>query len=163
MTAVAPAALERLATALGAHFSTTLIQGEERRPRLVVVDRRTRAATEVYADDRGWLWWPWAEPAAVTDDPQAAARRVTAHPARHSPSQVPAVTGPTTEPVWGHRPHPPRSTRHRPAPRVVMMPWVLRVVQGAPGRSQVSAVLQVSGPARASRARPPEWRRSRRR
>ena len=89
MTAPAPAVLEQLATALGARFSTTLIQGDERRPRLVVVDRHTRAATEVYADDHGWLWWPWAEPAAVTNDPLTAARRVTAILRGTSPTRDP--------------------------------------------------------------------------
>jgi hypothetical protein len=73
-----PAALQRLDTALGSQFSTTLVQEGGRWPRLVVVDRQTQAATEVYADERGWFWWPWAEPAAITDDPVTAAHQVTA-------------------------------------------------------------------------------------
>ena len=73
-----PAALERLATALGPGFSTTLVRQEGRRPRLVVVDRQTQAATDVYADEDGRFGWPWAAPAAVTDDPQAAAHRIQA-------------------------------------------------------------------------------------
>jgi hypothetical protein len=78
MTAAAPAALERLAAVLGAQFSTTLIQRAGHRPRLVVVDRHTQATTEVYADDHGRLWWPWAELVAITDDPHTAAHKVTA-------------------------------------------------------------------------------------
>lgn len=74
----APAALERLALALGGGFSTTLVQGGGRRACLAVVDRQSAATAEVHADDRGRYWWPWAEPVAVTDDPLAAAYRVTA-------------------------------------------------------------------------------------
>jgi len=79
MTAPAsvPAALERLATALGPGFSTVLVHQAGRAPRLVVVDRQTQAATEVYADEDGRFGWPWAEPATVTDDPLAAAHHVT--------------------------------------------------------------------------------------
>jgi hypothetical protein len=44
----------------------------------LVVDRRSRATTEVCADEGGRFWGPWAEPAAVTDDPLTAACRVTA-------------------------------------------------------------------------------------
>jgi len=74
--ASAPAALDRLAAALGSGFSTTLVRRAGRRPRLTVVDRHTRAATEVCADEQGRYLWPWAEPVAVTDDPQAAACRI---------------------------------------------------------------------------------------
>jgi len=75
--ASAPAALERLAVALGPGFSITLVHRAGRRPRLTVVDRHTRAATEVCADERGRYLWPWAAPVAVTDDPVTAARRIT--------------------------------------------------------------------------------------
>ena len=44
----APAALERLAAALGPGFSITLVRRAGRRPRLTVADRHTRAATEAY-------------------------------------------------------------------------------------------------------------------
>jgi hypothetical protein len=74
----APAALERLALALGGEFSTTLVQGGGRRACLTVADRQTAATAEVHADDHGRYWWPWAEPAAFTDDPLTAAYRVTA-------------------------------------------------------------------------------------
>jgi hypothetical protein len=73
----APAALERLADALGAQFSTTLVQRAGRRPHLTVVDRHTQAATEVYADEHGRYLWPWAEPIAITNDPMTAARAIT--------------------------------------------------------------------------------------
>jgi len=73
-----PAALERLATALGPGFVTTLVTGAGRRPYLSVTCRDTRAAEDVYADDRGWYWWGWAERIAATSDPLAAARWVTA-------------------------------------------------------------------------------------
>lgn len=80
MSAPAPAgphaALNRLASALGPQFSTTLVQRAGHRPHLVVVDRHTQAATDVYADERGRYRWPWARPAAATDDPLAAAQRV---------------------------------------------------------------------------------------
>jgi hypothetical protein len=72
-----PAALENLAAALGTAFSTILIYQAGRAPHLVVVDRQTQAATDVYADQDGRFGWPWAEPAAVTDDPLTAAHRVT--------------------------------------------------------------------------------------
>jgi hypothetical protein len=75
--ASAPAALEALADALGPAFSTTLVHRDGRRPRLTVVDRHTQAATEVCADEHGRYLWPWAEPAAVTSDPLAAARAIT--------------------------------------------------------------------------------------
>jgi hypothetical protein len=72
-----PAALETLAAALGPGFSTILVHQAGRAPRLVVVDRQTQAATDVYADQDGRFRWPWAEPAAVTNDPLTAAHRVT--------------------------------------------------------------------------------------
>jgi len=75
--ASAPAALDRLAAALGSGFSTTLVRRAGRRPRLTVVDRHTGAATEVCADEQGRYLWPWAEPGAVTSDPQATARQIT--------------------------------------------------------------------------------------
>src|SRR5262249_348025 len=71
-------ALNRLATVLGSQFSTTLVQRAGRPPRLVVVDRHTQAATDVYADQHGWFWWPWAEPTAVTNDLPTAGHRVKA-------------------------------------------------------------------------------------
>jgi hypothetical protein len=74
----APAALEQLAVALGGQFSTILVCQAGWRPCLAVVDRLSRATTEVCADEGGRFWWPWAEPAAVTDDPLTAACRVTA-------------------------------------------------------------------------------------
>jgi hypothetical protein len=89
----APAALARLATALGAQFSTTLVHRAGRRPHLTVADRHTQAATEVYADDRGRYQWPWAEPAAVTGDPLTAARQITAILRGDAPDGGPAVTG----------------------------------------------------------------------
>jgi len=73
----APAALERLAAALGSGFSTILVHRAGRRPHLTVVDRHTQAATEVYADEHGRYLWPWAEPVAITGDPRAAARCIT--------------------------------------------------------------------------------------
>lgn len=74
----APAALGRLATALGPGFSTALVTGTGRQPCLAVVDQRTYAAEDACADDSGWFWWSWAEPIAATEDPLTAARRVTA-------------------------------------------------------------------------------------
>jgi len=76
-TGSVPAALESLAAALGPGFSTILIDQAGRAPHLVVVDRQTQAATDVYADQDGRFGWPWAEPAAVTDDPLAAAHHLT--------------------------------------------------------------------------------------
>jgi hypothetical protein len=73
-----PAALEHLATALGPGFITALVTGTGRRARLSVISRDTRAGEDVYADEAGWFWWPWAERIATTDDPLAAARQVTA-------------------------------------------------------------------------------------
>jgi hypothetical protein len=74
-----PAALERLATALDpGEFAAILVTRAGRRPRLAVVDRRTCAGEDVYADDSGWFWWAWAEPIAATDDPLTAAHLVTA-------------------------------------------------------------------------------------
>jgi hypothetical protein len=73
-----PAALERLAVALGPGFITTLVTSTGRRPRLSVVSRDTRAGEDVYADEDGWFWWPWAERIAATSDPLAAAYQVTA-------------------------------------------------------------------------------------
>ena len=75
--ASAPAALERLAVALGPGFSITLVHRVGRRPRLTVVDRHTRAATEVCADEHGRYLWPWAAPAAVTSDPLTAAQAIS--------------------------------------------------------------------------------------
>ena len=71
-----PAALERLATALGPGFITTLVTGSGRRPCLSVTCRDTRAGEDVYAGS-SWFWWPWAERIAATSDPLAAARHVT--------------------------------------------------------------------------------------
>jgi hypothetical protein len=73
-----PAALDQLATALGRQFSATLIISPGRRARLSVTCRHTSAGGDVYADEGGWYWWPWAGRIAPSDDPQAAARRVTA-------------------------------------------------------------------------------------
>jgi hypothetical protein len=73
-----PAALEQLATALGPKFITTLVTGPGRRAHLSVVSRDTRAGEDVYADEGGWFWWPWAERIAATSDPLAAAHQVTA-------------------------------------------------------------------------------------
>ena len=80
MTAVGSglAALERLATALGPGFITTLITGDGHTPRLSVISRDNHAGEEVYADEGGWFWWPWAERIAAIDDPLAAAYHVTA-------------------------------------------------------------------------------------
>jgi hypothetical protein len=55
-----PAALDRLATALGAQFVTTVVTSPGRRARLTVIDRHTQAASDIYADEHGWYWWPWA-------------------------------------------------------------------------------------------------------
>jgi hypothetical protein len=73
-----PAALEYLAAALGPGFITTLVTGAGRRPHLSVTCRDTRAGEDVYADDSGWYWWPWAERIAATSDPLAAAHHITA-------------------------------------------------------------------------------------
>jgi hypothetical protein len=73
-----PAALEHLATALGPAFVTTLVTGPGHRPRLSVTCRDTRAGEDVYADEAGWFWWPWAQRIGATDDPLAAAYHVTA-------------------------------------------------------------------------------------
>jgi hypothetical protein len=75
---VAVGALEQLATALGPRFVTAMVTGTDRRPRLSVICRDTRASEDVLADDRGWFWWPWAERIAATDDPLAAAQHVSA-------------------------------------------------------------------------------------
>ena len=73
-----PAALEQLAAALGPQFSTTFIRQPGRHPRLAVADKHTHATTEVYTDEHGQMWWPWATPAAITTDPLTAAHQVTA-------------------------------------------------------------------------------------
>jgi hypothetical protein len=73
-----PAALENLAAALGPIFATTLVTGTGRPPRLTVINRRTCAGEDIYADDGGWFLWPWAERIAATDDPLTAAHWVTA-------------------------------------------------------------------------------------
>jgi hypothetical protein len=73
-----PAALEQLASALGPAFVTALTAGTGRRPRLSVICRDTHAGEDVYADEAGWFWWPWAERIAATSDPLAAAHQVTA-------------------------------------------------------------------------------------
>jgi hypothetical protein len=72
-----PAALDHLASALGAQFVTTVVTSPGQRPRLTVIDRHTQAASDIYADDHGWYWWPWAERIGGTDDPLTAARRIT--------------------------------------------------------------------------------------
>ncbi len=74
----APAALEYLATALGPGFVTTLVTGTGHPPHLSVISRDTQAGHDVYADESGWYWWPWAERIAATSDPLAAAHQVTA-------------------------------------------------------------------------------------
>jgi hypothetical protein len=74
----ADGALEQLAIALGPQFVTAMVTGTGRHPRLSVTCRDTRASGDVLADDRGWFWWPWAEPIAATDDPLAAAHQVSA-------------------------------------------------------------------------------------
>jgi hypothetical protein len=73
-----PAALERLAIALGPGFITILVTGPGRPAHLSVTCRDTRAGEEVYADESGWFWWPWAERIAATSDPLAAAHHITA-------------------------------------------------------------------------------------
>jgi hypothetical protein len=73
-----PAALEHLAAALGRGFITTLVTGTGHRPYLSVTCRDSHAAEDVYADEGGWFWWPWAERIATTDDPLAAACHITA-------------------------------------------------------------------------------------
>jgi hypothetical protein len=55
-----PAALERLATALGPRFSTTLVTGPGRRPCLAVTSRHTAAGDNIYADAVAY-WWSWVE------------------------------------------------------------------------------------------------------
>lgn len=74
----ATAALERLATALGPAFVTTLVTGTGRPPRLTVISRQTCSGKDVYADEHGWFWWSSAERIAPADDPLTAAHRVTA-------------------------------------------------------------------------------------
>jgi hypothetical protein len=74
----APAALEHLTTALGPSFVTTLVTGTGRKPHLSVISRDTYAAEDVYADEAGCYWWPWAERIAATEDPLAAAYQVSA-------------------------------------------------------------------------------------
>ena len=97
MTAVGPAsaptALERLAAELDrTEFTTVLITGTGRRPRLTVENRRTKAIEDIYADS--WYWWSPAEKIASTDNPVAAAQQVTA---RLKGSGSPASnTGPPT-------------------------------------------------------------------
>jgi hypothetical protein len=81
-----PAALDRLATALGRQFATTLVNSPGRRPRLSVTCRHTRAAGDIYADDSGWYWWGCAERIATTDDPLTAAHRITAALRGHLPA-----------------------------------------------------------------------------
>ena len=73
----APAALDALAEALGPGFSTTVVHRAGRRPRLTVVDRLSRAATEVCADEHGRYLWPWAAPATITSDPRTAVQAIT--------------------------------------------------------------------------------------
>jgi hypothetical protein len=73
-----PAALEQLASALGPAFITALTAGTGHRPRLSVTCRDTHAGEDVYADEAGWYWWPWAERIAPASDPLAAAYLVTA-------------------------------------------------------------------------------------
>jgi hypothetical protein len=82
-----PAALERLAAALGPGFITALVTGADRRPHLSVISRDTHAGEDVYADDSGWFWWPWTERIASTSDPRAAAHHVSAA-LRSVPQQV---------------------------------------------------------------------------
>jgi hypothetical protein len=81
-----PAALERLATALGPGFITTLVTGVGRRAYLSVTCRHTRAGEDVHAEG-GWFWWPWAERIAATSDPLAAAYQVTAALRGNAPVQ----------------------------------------------------------------------------
>ncbi|HEY5986483.1 MAG TPA: hypothetical protein VIV12_08915 [Streptosporangiaceae bacterium] len=84
--ASAVAALERLATALGAgEFATVLVAGTGRRPHLSVTSRQTQAAEDIYADEVAY-WWAWAERISAVADPLTAAHRVAA--------MVRAVPGP---------------------------------------------------------------------
>jgi hypothetical protein len=55
-----PAALDRLATALGPQFITALLTSPGHRPHLAVIHRHTQATSDIYADEDGWYWWPWA-------------------------------------------------------------------------------------------------------
>jgi len=72
----APAALERLATALGPRFSTTLVTREARRPCLAVTSRDTAAGDNIYADAAAY-WWSWVEWIASASDPLAAAGEIS--------------------------------------------------------------------------------------
>jgi hypothetical protein len=74
---VTVAALERLATALGPGFVTTLVTGAGQRPWLTVARRGGQAAADVYVE-AGGFWWGWAEPIGPTADPLAAAHQVSA-------------------------------------------------------------------------------------
>jgi hypothetical protein len=71
-----PAALERLATALGPRFSTTLVTGPGRRPCLAVTSRHTAAGDNIYADAVAY-WWSWVELIGSTSDPLAAAAEIS--------------------------------------------------------------------------------------
>jgi hypothetical protein len=73
-----PVALDRLATALGSQFSTTVVIPARRRPYLGVTCRHTMVAGEVYVDGDGWFRWPCAERIAPVGDLLSAAQRVAA-------------------------------------------------------------------------------------
>jgi hypothetical protein len=79
VTAAAPpavAALDRLVTALGPGFVTTLVTGTGR-PCLTVACRGGQVAEDIYVDGARF-WWGWGEPIVGTGDPLTAAHRVTA-------------------------------------------------------------------------------------
>jgi hypothetical protein len=71
--AAAIAALEALAASFTRAYSTVLLIGDGRVPRLTVASRYARMACDIYADE-GWYWT--GEPARIAPvtDPASAAR-----------------------------------------------------------------------------------------
>lgn len=73
----ARAALEHLDAALERdEFATVLVTGIDGVSRLSVICRQTRI-TEPINVHSGSYWWPWGEAIGRTDDPAAAAHRIS--------------------------------------------------------------------------------------
>jgi hypothetical protein len=70
-------ALERLARELpGGNYSTALITGTGRIPRLMVASRTIPGHDAEVFVDSGWYWWAWGERIAEVSDPDTAAAKV---------------------------------------------------------------------------------------
>lgn len=79
-------ALQALKDILERDFTVILVTSENRIPHLTISSCHAQLGEDVYADYR-YYWWPWGQPIAAANNPQAAATRIS-----HVLSTIPEPT-----------------------------------------------------------------------